>query len=306
VPVDEITTSMDLYTDLGLDSLQAIELLLFVEHQFNVSVSDETAAGFHRVGDVLRVLGGLSTADEPDSQGPGADVALPSALEYSDKTLLDRTVQRLSLTGLKLFFRGYFRVELENSDRIPKDRAYILAANHNSHLDSGTVLAAINLALGWKEARKARVLGARDYFFKSKTKGWIVSRVLNVVPIERKEASLGSLRIVKQILGSGDPVVIFPEGTRSRTGELQEFKAGLGLMAWESETMILPVFIEGTRSAMPVGRGLPRPSKIRVRFGEPIEMAGYAAGEIRRDSLYRKIVVDVREAIVALRDGKAD
>jgi long-chain acyl-CoA synthetase len=150
-------------------------------------------------------------------------------------------------------------------------------------------------------ARRLHVLGARDYFFDTPLKRWFFSTFLNVVPIEREETSLAGLRMVKRILSSGESALIFPEGTRSRTGEIDAFKPGLGLLARELEVPIVPVHIGGTFPALPAGKVLPRPGKIVVAFGEPLTMDAYRGdGAPARDEVYRRIAADVRETIVDL------
>jgi long-chain acyl-CoA synthetase len=210
-----------------------------------------------------------------------------------------------SFWTMRAIYAGYLRLRVQLPANVPAGRPYIIAANHNSHLDTASIITALSSAIGMSEARRIHVLGARDYFFESALQGWLVSRLLNVVPIERKESSLSSLRLIKSILSNGEPVLIYPEGTRSRDGQLQSFKAGLGLMAWELKVPILPVLLEGTRQAMPVGRFFPKPGRIRVTFGKPVEMDDYAAllGEegSTKESLYRQIAADVRARIVELK-----
>ena len=128
---------------------------------------------------------------------------------------------------------------------------------------------------------------------------------LNVVPIEREESSLAGLRMVKSILASGESALIFPEGTRSRSGEIQPFKPGLGLLAWELGVPIVPVRITGTHDALPAGRSLPRRGKVTVTFGEPITMDAYrdAGASLPHDALYRTIASDVRRTILELGNG---
>ena len=72
--------------------------------------------------------------------------------------------------------------------------------------------------------------------------------------------------MVKSILSDGESVLIFPEGTRSRTGQLQEFKPGVGLIAQELGVPVVPAYIQGTHQAMPVGKALPRRCQNRGVF----------------------------------------
>ncbi|RPJ60337.1 MAG: hypothetical protein EHM23_10795 [Acidobacteria bacterium] len=303
-PAKDITVESNLYTELGLDSLMAIELLLFLENRFGISVPDEKASSFQTVKDVLDVI----------RAGPiaGASPALPaaskggygSARPYSERSSLNRMLLALSFGSMKMLYQNYFDLELANPERLPHGISYIIAANHASHLDSGAIISALGTALGLREARKLHVLGARDYFFDSPVKSWFFSTFLNVVPIEREETSLSGLRMVQSILSQGEPILIFPEGTRSRTGQLQGFKPGLGLLARELNVPIVPAYIGGTREALPVGRLLPRPNKVKVLFGSPISMEKYRANgpAQSRDDNYRAIVAEVRDAIEELRE----
>jgi long-chain acyl-CoA synthetase len=207
--------------------------------------------------------------------------------------------------AVKGLFRGYFNLSLHNEERLPRQGPYILAANHSSHLDTAAIISALAATLGTKGAQRMHVVGARDYFFDSSLKRWFFSTCLNVVPIDREEVSLAGLRMVRAILESGESVLIFPEGTRTRTGQLQPFKPGIGLIAWEVGVPIVPVYIGGTRVAWPAGQGLPRRAKVSVVFGNPVSMQDYAVnGKVSTDDLYRQIALDVRNAVEELSRGQ--
>ena len=203
---------------------------------------------------------------------------------------------------------SWFGIHVTNGAAIPIGRPYILAANHSSHLDTGAVVAALAQSKSLDEALRLHVLGARDYFFASRLQGWLVSKLLNVVPIERHENSLASLKLVRGILSSGEPILIYPEGTRSRTGKLQEFKAGLGLIAWEMQVPVIPVAIVGTYAALPAGRAWPSRSPIQVVFGEPVAMEQYRPylEELSRDELCRRIARDVQAQVMGLGEIAGD
>jgi long-chain acyl-CoA synthetase len=294
----DIQRESRLYQDLGLDSLQAIELLLFLDHQLGVTLDDETAARVQTVGQLLDEVRERTARPElPRRTAP----TVRSALPHHERPALDRALFGSFRLGLKALYRGYFDLEVRNAERIPASPPYIVAANHSSHLDAPAIMAAIEHARGPEAARRLHVLGARDYFFDTALKRWFFSTFLNVVPIEREETSLAGLKMVKRILSSGESALIFPEGTRSRTGEIDAFKPGLGLLARELEVPIVPVRIEGTHPALPVGKVVPRRGKIVVTFGEPLTMEAYRGdGAPPREELYRRIAADVRETIVGL------
>ncbi len=304
VEIEEITEDTNLYTDLGLDSLMAVEVLLFIERQFGVTVPDERIAGFQTVGDVLDELRRRGYGERPAASARRRDYR--SGLAYSDRPIVDRAVMRTSFAALRELFTRYFQLTISNERKVPKAGAYIIAANHSSHLDSGAVISALSLALGIRNAQRIHVIGARDYFFDSPLKGWIFSTCLNVVPIERDEIGLSGLRMVGSILSRGEPVLIFPEGTRSRSGNLQEFKPGVGLIAWEYQAPIVPAYIAGAFKALPSGQTLPKRHPIEVRFGDVVDVSAYAelSQTASPDEVYRRIAGDLRKAIVDLAEGK--
>ena len=307
LPESSIHRGTDLYADLGLDSLQAIELLLFVEESLGVSIPDDQAAQLSKVGELFDAARDLGET-EPAEGERAVEMGPSSTLPLHEKRGLDRALLRCSFGIALAVLNSWFGLHVTNVEAVPIGRPYILAANHSSHLDTGAVVAALAQSKSLDEALRLHVLGARDYFFTSRWKGWIVSKLLNVVPIERHENSLASLKLVKGILSSGEPILIYPEGTRSRTGKLQEFKAGLGLIAWEMQVSVIPVAIVGTHAALPAGRAWPSRSPIQVVFGEPVTMEQYHPyqEELSRDELCRRITRDVQAQVMALGEVATD
>jgi long-chain acyl-CoA synthetase len=308
IPESEITRETHLYDELGLDSLLAIELLLFIEHEFGISLEDEAAARLETVGDLLNEIDDRASERSSAAGGgpaPSRRTAIRSALPHAERRVVDRVLFGAFRTGAKTLYRAWFDLEVEHPERLPREAPYLIAANHASHLDAPAILSAVELARGRRAARKLHTMGARDYFFDTPLKGWFFSTFLNAVPIEREETSLSGLRMVKSILTSGESVLIFPEGSRSRSGEIQPFKAGLGLLAWELRVPIIPVHIDGTHEALPVGKTVPKRNRVRVTIGEPITMDQYRelGGRLPPDELYHRIAEDVRRRIVALGDG---
>ena len=307
IPVREIGEGSHLYSDLGFDSLMAIEFLLYVERALGVSVPDQVATSLQTVGQVLAEARSLTPAQEEAGGAAARATPIRSALPWTQRSAADRFILRASFATLKALYKGYFRLRLHNPQRLPRRGPYIIAANHSSHLDAAAIIASLGIALGAKGAGKLHVLGARDYFFDSALKAWSLTALLNLVPVEREETSLAGLRMVKSILGAGESVLIFPEGTRSRTGQLQEFKPGIGLIAVESGVPIIPIYIQGAYQAMPPGASFPRSSPIEIFFGSAIdaEAAGSPA-QTPKDEFYRRIATETRQAIADLARFSAD
>ena len=303
VPEEEVQEGSHLYADLGLDSLMAIELLLYIEQAFGVVVPDEKATEVQTVGQLVDEVISRESFVKQLSPETSSRKQIRSAKPYSGRSFVDRVLFSLALWCFSGLLGRHFSLTVRASGASPcfpqAGRPYIIAANHNSHLDTPALLAAVYRHKGAQEARKLHVLGARDYFFNTPVKSWFFSTFLNVVPVEREAASLASLRLVKEILASGESVLIFPEGTRSRTGQLQSFKPGLGLMALELNTPIVPACIEGTHQALPVGGAMPRLRRLSVVFGSCLAMDGYEkqAADLPRDEVYRQIARDVQRSV---------
>ncbi len=283
----------------------AIEFLLYVERTLGVSVPDQVAASLQTAGQVLEQARSLSPADEAAPR----PIQIRSARPYAKRSATDQFLLRTSFATLKGLYKSYFQLRLHNPEHFPRSQSYIIAANHSSHLDAAAVIASLGVALGPDEATRLHVLGARDYFFDHTFKGWALSALLNLVPVEREEASLASLRLVTAILAEGEPVLIFPEGTRSRTGRIQDFKPGIGLIAAESGAPIVPIYIQGAYRAMPPGATFPRPTPIEVFLGPAIKVeADDGAAQGSQEERYRPGAAQAHQAVVELgklsRDGK--
>jgi long-chain acyl-CoA synthetase len=224
-------------------------------------------------------------------------VLLPKGQVDDSRWLAAGPVKRLARTCSRLFMRVGMRVwhhfEARGTEHLPAG-PFIVAANHSSHLDTGAVVTAFR-----RRGGELFVMGARDYFFSSRLRGWFFHTFLNVVPFERTENMIKGLRLAQSVLRAGSPVLIFPEGTRGADGILHPFKPGIGLLGVELGVPIVPCLIEGTFAALPKGKLLPRRRPICVTFGPPLRMDEYRAQHARyeRRELYRKVAEDVRGAV---------
>jgi len=208
-----------------------------------------------------------------------------------------RGVRALTRMFMRQSARIWFGFEVRGLENLPPG-PFIVAANHSSHLDTMAVVTAFG-----RRGRDLFVMGARDYFFNTWPRSWFFHTFLNVVPFERTENMIKGLRLAQSVLRAGQPVLIFPEGTRSKDGSLHAFKPGVGLLGIELGVPIVPCAIDGTFRALPKGRRVPRRTHISVTFGMPLLMDEYRAqhAHYERRELYRKVAEDVRGVVERLR-----
>ena len=190
--------------------------------------------------------------------------------------------------------RIYNRLEIEGAEHLPRDRSFVMVANHASHLDTVCLLA----ALPFRKLHRAFPAAAADYFFQSIPRTWIASVVVNALPFSRRMNVRNTLTVCSELLANqGNILIIFPEGTRSTTGATQEFKCGIGALVAGRDVDVLPCFLHGAFDAWPKGVRFPRPRKVRLTIGRPRNYAAHAADK----ASIALIAAELRDAVEQLR-----
>jgi 1-acyl-sn-glycerol-3-phosphate acyltransferase len=184
----------------------------------------------------------------------------------------------LALSGIR------FRVA--GREHIPRGRAAVYAANHQSNVDPPVLFAAVHPRMHILYKAELQALPVLERAF----------RYGGFIPVDRrnKEAALRSIDAGAASIRAGNSFLIFPEGTRSRSGELLPFKKGGFIMALKGQAPVVPVAISGARDALRKGSLIIRPVRIVVRFGQPIETTGLGLQD--RDAL----IVRARTAVASL------
>lgn len=191
------------------------------------------------------------------------------------------------------WLRVYHRLHVTGRENLPTDRSFVLVANHASHLDVLSLLAALPLG----QVHRAFPAAARDYFFVHAPRLIAAAVVVNAMPFERRAGGRHSLALCQQVLeGSGNVLILFPEGTRSTTGSVAEFKPGIGLLLAGTSHPVVPCYLHGAGHAWPKGCWLPRPRPVKLIIGRARSYADLRRG---RDSAER-ISEELREAVLAV------
>jgi 1-acyl-sn-glycerol-3-phosphate acyltransferase len=197
---------------------------------------------------------------------------------------------------IRASLRMYHRLRIDGMENLPAEGSFILVANHSSHLDALCMLSAVPL----RRLHQTFPAAAADYFFLNVPRIALAVLVVNALPFHRQTHARQSIALCRQLLARpGNILIIFPEGTRSETGEIGTFRPGIGMLVAGSNVPVVPCYLAGAREALPKGAWLPRPTPIRLTIGKP---RSYASATHGKESL-RHICDDLRHAVVELQGG---
>jgi long-chain acyl-CoA synthetase len=258
-------------------------------------------AGLETVADVERIIARLGAKSR--SEKPRRDrLAREKAAE--DKKAVDDidvpqplvTLGRRALRGgMKALYQHVLDTQVYGAAQVPPFGGYIVCANHASHLDTGL----IKYALG-EQGEALVALAAKDYFFDDPFRRMYFENFTNLVPMERHGSLRESLRLAGEVIHNGYILLIFPEGTRSETGVMIDFKPSLGYLAMTNKCGILPMYLSGTFDAMPKGRYLPRRGeRVAAHVGPFVTYREVLAlaGERSRSEQYKAITHHIESVV---------
>jgi 1-acyl-sn-glycerol-3-phosphate acyltransferase len=160
----------------------------------------------------------------------------------------------------RLFFASYFRARIYGSGRVPLSGPIVLAANHASYLDPPLIGSGLKREINYL---------ARESLFRFPILGSVL-RSWNCVPVDREGGGAAGLKAILDRLLAGGAILLFPEGTRTKTGQLQPARAGIGFIVIKSTVPVIPTRVFGTYAAYGRHLRIPRPHRLAVKYGRPL------------------------------------
>lgn len=166
---------------------------------------------------------------------------------------------------LKPFLWLFLGVKFKYQEKLDFEHGKIIIANHNSHVDALAILSCVPIRF----LHKVHPVVARDYFYKTKLTRILAKLILNSVSVARNKEFKSPLAQCEKLLKKNHSLIIFPEGTRGKAGELQEFKHGVSiLLSHYPDISILPVYCDGFGDLMPKGEWMVLPFNSSLHFGK--------------------------------------
>ena len=168
---------------------------------------------------------------------------------------------------VKSYFALWHRLRIEAAEHLPAEPPFVMAANHSSHLDALVLGAALSERL----RDSVFPLAAGDVFFSSSIRAICAAKMLNALPMWRKRCGAHALADLRhRLLEEPCAFILFPEGGRSRDGQLMAFKSGIGMLVAETNVPVIPCYIDGAFQALRPGSFVPARFPIRLQIGSPM------------------------------------
>jgi long-chain acyl-CoA synthetase len=270
--VDSVSVQQHLDIDLGMESLERVELQADLEDALGIKVPQEAAGGIQTVGELFEVLeqhGAGKGGRSAGRKGSWARVLMETPAEvepYLHTSLLVCAPIFAVGRGLRLL-QSLVGLRVAGLENIPHDYPFMLAPNHLSYTDPFI----LGLTLPWRVYRRTFFVGYSAYF-RGPVMG-TVGKILRTVPIDQNRGLEAAMQAAAAGLRRSMVLGIFPEGARSGDGTVKEFRRGAGILARELGTPIVPIGIWGTYEMWP-RQGKFKPHAAAVVYGEPMMYPG--------------------------------
>jgi len=294
-----IVPAQNLELDLGLDSMQRVELLTALEQQLGGDVPESQLAEIYTVRDLVDAV--LASAGRGEGQ---AGTAAPGWLTILSEPVTDPEV--LALAQHNIFFEVFFFVlgkliylfaldrfhlKTRGLENLPEKGPFLVCPNHQSYVDP-MVMAG---AFPWRLFRDTFAVGTSDIFgagFMRRLAGW-----LRVAVVDPDANLVPAMRAGAYGLSQGHILLLYPEGERTDDGTPRVFRKGAAILSIHTQAPIVPVAIEGFYEAWPRHKKFPRFANLQIVFGKPIQPPPV---EKASEAAYEQLTAELKATVVAM------
>jgi long-chain acyl-CoA synthetase len=292
---DSLHPGDNLELDLGLDSMERVELLVSLDQQMGANVPDSVASEIYTVRDLVNAVISHAGAAAQTSATGWADVIIEPPGETERKTIdhnhpIIAPVAFLLLRVAQLMLRDLFQLKLEGIEKLPQSGPFILSPNHQSYIDGPVVVA----CLPWPIMRQTFYVGTSEVFGSKLARR--LAQSIRLIPIDPDANLVPAMRAGAYGLRQKRVLVLFPEGERSIDGAPKLFKKGAAILSIHTRCPVVPVALEGFHEAWPRGEKFKGLSKLKVRFLDPVYPPPLGPNP---EQQYAQMTTEIRSPIVA-------
>jgi long-chain acyl-CoA synthetase len=290
-----IRSSSNLELDLGLDSMQRVELLAALEQRFGVTVEESALSEVYTVKDLVELIHrGAATTHKPFA---GWKSVLQQAPTESDVLTLAKP-QRINeafwflLTRMAAIFASdRFHLHVSGLNKLPRSGPFLICPNHQSYID-GVIMSSV---LPWRIFRDIFFVGTSEHFGAGFMRG--LARLLRIIIVDPDANLIPAMRAGSFGLRHGRVLILYPEGERSIDGSPKTFKKGAAILSIWNQVPIVPVAIEGFYEAWPRGKRFQKFAPLQIRFGTPIVPPSESQAS---ESAYDELTHELRSRVVGM------
>jgi long-chain acyl-CoA synthetase len=293
--------TLNLELDLGLDSMQRVEVLSRLEEELGGNVEESQLSGMYTVRDLVDAV--LQSAASGETK-PGTRVTFagwkailtedpddPDVLALAHPSYLNDTFWFLVSRIIQMVARERFDLKVSGLEKLPNSGAYILSSNHQSYLDPG-ILASL---LPEETFRRTFAVGTSEIFGEGFMRR--LARSIKVIVLDPDANLIPAMRAGAFGLRHGGVLILYPEGERSIDGTPRIFKKGAAILSIHLQVPIVPVAIEGFYEAWPRNKPFQKFAPLRMVFGDPILPPPEAEAS---EETYEKMTVNLKRTIVTM------
>ncbi|HEX5432655.1 MAG TPA: 1-acyl-sn-glycerol-3-phosphate acyltransferase, partial [Candidatus Angelobacter sp.] len=297
----------NLELDLGLDSMQRVELLVALEQELGGDVEESQLGGIYTVRELVdAVLQNAARQEAPRTQSAGWDAILkeepsssPDVLALAEPRPFAERFWFLASRIAGIFFRVAFRLKVDGLEKVPAQGPFILSSNHQSYLDPVALIS----ILPWRHFRNSFAVGTSEIFGSGFMRH--LARWLRVVVLDPDANLVPAMRAGAFGLRHGRVLVLYPEGERTIDGAPKTFKKGAAILAIHTQVPIVPVAIDGFFDAWPRGKSFQRLSRFKIRFADPIlPPREFSSTETEYENLTSELKAKIVEMWQEFQNGK--
>jgi long-chain acyl-CoA synthetase len=283
----------NLELDLGLDSMERVELLVDLAHRLGAEVEDSAASEVYTVRELVDVV--RQNMGKTACLSPGwhtvfdAETTDPEVLAITNERPVVGFIWWLFGKGVKWASHVLFKLRVEGMENLP-DGACIIAPNHSSYLDAPILTA----ALPWKAFHNVFYVGTSEIFGAGSMRRF--AQFLHLIPVDPDSNLVPAMRAGAYGLRAGRILVLYPEGERSIEGPPKKFKKGAAILAQHLNVPIVPVAEYGFHACWPRGKGFQGLHPLRIRVGKPI----YPNLDEKPEQAYERLTEELRSRVVEM------